>query len=112
MSKFLILSSHKNKSQRRTETSMANMKALIEARVAKDPEDTSYTVLTVDIRPTLKVVRDLTNKSFSALCEMDGVKSVEEVTIDPSKQRGRWTVTPVAVEKKAKKKKLKKKEAA
>lgn len=93
MPKILIMQSLKAKKDRKCETSLANMKVLIEKRVEKDPEDTEYLVVTLNTRMTLPVVRDLMNKPFKKLRELEGVQTVEKVVIDPSKQRGKWTIT-------------------
>jgi hypothetical protein len=92
--KFLLAQSAKNKKTRIFETSMANLKGVIEKRVEKDSEDTEYTVITFQAPLKLATVRDLFNRPFKKLADAEeAVQSVETVVLDPTKQRGRWTIT-------------------
>jgi len=103
MPKLLIAQSHAHKKDRKAETSIVNMKKLIEKRVEKDGEDKTYTLVTLNTKMKLKNVVMLINASMKKLAEHEDVISVETMTIDPEKKKGRWTLEDASPKKSKKK---------
>lgn len=95
MPKLLIASSLTHKKDRKAATSIQNMKKLIESRVEKDAEDKSYTLITLNTKMKLANVVALINSSTKKLQEHEGVVSIETITIDPEKKKGRWMIEEV-----------------
>jgi hypothetical protein len=98
MPKLLIASSHAHKKDRKAATSIVNMKKLIEKRVEKDGEDKVYTLITLNTKMKLANVVALINGSIKSLTQHEGVISVEQLEIDPTKKKGRWTQETVKSE--------------
>jgi hypothetical protein len=92
MPKLLIAISVAKPKDRKAATSSQNMKKLIEKRVEKDADDTTYRVVTINTKMKLAVVAELINASSKKLATLEGVVSNERYEIDPSKARGRWTI--------------------
>ena len=82
MPKIMIAQPIANKKVRKAETSEQRMKALLKKRCEKF-EETEFTVVTIDTRMTLAVVRDLMNSTFKRLKAHEGCIAVERYTINP-----------------------------
>lgn len=92
MPKLLVMRSEKNKKERQVATSIQNMKKLCAARVEKDAEDTTYEILTVNVKMKLKNVVALCNLPWKKLKkhEFDAGDIEACHTLSFNAENGRW----------------------
>lgn len=87
-----ILIAFNEAKDRKAATSSINLKKLIEERLAKNPDDKVWTVVTLSAKMKLANVCELMNGSLKKLTKHEGKISVETYTIDPAKERGKWSI--------------------